>query len=355
MLAVFFKKFVVWWELIVPILITVLFILIAKAIAISSLTDDVEYLGGYIKEVRYYEDWDEYIQQTCSRTCCCDSKGNCSTETYDCSYVLYHPERWEAITTLGTKSIYKEEYHALIRKFKVTPSFYDMKRDYDSNDGDMYFGKWQGQDDTLEPVTETHYYENRPKASSNIFHFNEVDTSDFKLYKPFNYPKIGRIFYQQQILGYNDNEAEKRLQVLNARCGSDYQVRVFILIYKNQPREASHVQEQYWQGGNKNELIVCVGINDSNKVQWANVFSWTEAEVVKVELRRFIEEQESLQLLPVIDKISDQVKNKWKRKAFKDFDYLNIEPTQSQTLWIFALTIILNVGIGIWVVKNEID
>lgn len=39
----------------------------------------------------HHEDWNEYIEQTCSRT---DDEGN--VEYYDCSYVQYYP----AVTTL---------------------------------------------------------------------------------------------------------------------------------------------------------------------------------------------------------------------------------------------------------------
>lgn len=352
-LAVFYKKYVIWWELLVPIGISVIFILIAKAICIHSLTTDVEYLGGWVSEVRYYEDWNEYIHRTCQS--CSGSGKTRSCVTYDCSYVRYHAEYWTAETTLGQYNISEQRYNQLVNKFKQKPSFYDMHRRYHTNDGDMYFAKWQGENETLESVTATHNYENRPKAALNVFHYEPVDSIDIKQYKPFNYPPITDKWHQVNILGYKNPEAERKLQILNARLGKSKQIRVFFCIFKNQPLEAAHIQEQYWEGSNKNEFIVCVGIDDKDKVQWAYDFSWTEREDMKVDVRTYAQSQDTLNLSSLVDYTYNEIETKWKRRDFKEFDYLSIEPTMKQVVWILILTTIICIGIGVWVVKNDID
>ena len=82
---ILYHKKIVWWEMLLPFIATIIIILIFKYSSVAILTKDSEYWGNYITEIRYYEPWDEYIHQTCTRSCCCDSKGeNCSTETYDC-------------------------------------------------------------------------------------------------------------------------------------------------------------------------------------------------------------------------------------------------------------------------------
>jgi hypothetical protein len=109
----------IWLLLIIPIIVCVtLFLVLHKHIALMSYLiiiipsillivgldygmiianeSDVEYNGYYIKKVRYYEPWDEWIHKTCSYTTCSGSgkTRSCVTHYYDCSYRKYHSEYW---------------------------------------------------------------------------------------------------------------------------------------------------------------------------------------------------------------------------------------------------------------------
>ena len=91
-----FRQFTAWWEYLVVLLPS---ILLSSALYFGLLEiqeTDTEYLGYYVSKVEYYEDWDEWVHQTCTRTWT-DSKGNTHTETYDCSHSVYHPEYWQMI------------------------------------------------------------------------------------------------------------------------------------------------------------------------------------------------------------------------------------------------------------------
>lgn len=364
-LFVFFRRNVVWWEAASLLGITVLFILIAKWISVSSLTDDTEYLGGYVTGVEYYQAWDEEVPCRhpvyCTDPCCSkDKEGNCESCQVQCGWehdydVDFHPEHWDCITTLRNYGITQQRYNELVAQFGGRKVFVDLHRDYHSIDGDEFLTEWLGEDKTLEPVAVTHTYENRPQAAKSLFHYDDVDTSDIKLYHPFTYPQIYNQFHQQVLLGYNDPNSEQLLQVVNSRLGHSHQVRVFFLIFVNQPREAAYIQEQYWQGGNKNELVVCIGIDSNKKVKWGHIISWTDAMAVKVKVKHRIDEEETLDLPYMIKYVEAEIKSEWIRKPFHDFDYINIEPSATQTLWIFILTILVDVGLAVWVVKNEID
>lgn len=349
-LLLFFKSNVVWWEIIIPLVISTILIFSAKAICIHSLTSDIQYLGGYVEEVRYYEDWNEYIHRICTRSC-----GKGCTTTYNCSYVQYHPEYWTVLTTLGEFKISENKYLSLLQQFNSSPIFKELYRHYHTNDGDMYYGTWKGEDSTLEPIVLEDSYENRPKAAVNVYHFNKPDSSDVKQYKLFDYPLVQSLFKQDLILGYEDKIAERKLQILNARLGNPKQVRTFILIFKNQPIQAGIMQENYWEGSNKNEFIVCIGIDNDKNIQWVHDFSWTEKEECKVETRHFIESQKKLNLSKTVDYLYEEIQTKFLRKNFEDFDYLNIEPTRKQIVWILIITVLINISIAIWVVKNDIN
>lgn len=96
---IFQHKKVVWWEALPTLVIPILFIFMVKYLGQKSLEYSDEYWNSYGTYAEYYEDWNEYIHQICTRTYPCgkDSDGNTKycTETYDCSYVQYHPEHWE--------------------------------------------------------------------------------------------------------------------------------------------------------------------------------------------------------------------------------------------------------------------
>lgn len=362
----FFKHKTVWWEFTVPIGASIIFILIAKAISINSLTSDEEWLGGYVTEVRYYQAWNEKVScrhpKMCSRYSCSGSgkSRRCGTHTYQCGWkhaydVDYHPEHWTAETTLKQFDISKSRFNELVRKFGTPQIFVDLHRNYHTIDGDMYTAKWGGEDLKLEPVTVSESYENRPKGSRSVFHFQEVDSFDIKTYKPFDYPKIYNDFHQIGILGYHDPVAEQKLQVLNAKLGRPKQVRVFILVFKDIPFDAGRIQERYWEGSNKNEFIITVGIDKNDKVLWSYDFSWTEVEETKVETREFILQQDKLDLSAIVDFTYKEINDKWVRNDFKKFDYLTIEPTMTQVFVIFVLTLLINVGLSFWIVLNDID
>lgn len=369
-LLIFFRYKIQWWEIAVLMGFSVLFVLFCKWISVSSLTSDTEWLGGYVTDIRYYESWDEEVSCRHEIPCshpdyCKDSNG----KEYQCGYkhsndghyhaydVDYHSEYWEANTTLGSYGISESRYEQLVRQFGTGKHFVEMNRDYHSIDGDQYRCDYGGEDEKLEPVAEPHTYENRPMVSNSIYKYDAVDTFDIREYKPFEYPEITNLWRQKVLLGHNDPKLEQRLQVLNSRLGKSKQIRIFLLVFKNQTREVGFIQERYWQGGNKNELIICVNLDQANKVTWGHVISWTDETAVKVKIKHKIEDGKDVTLDEIVTTIEDEVNKDWVRKQFKDFEYLNIEPTTIQVVWTLIITLFVNVGIAVWIVmnKHEVD
>lgn len=319
-----------------------------------------EYWGSLVSRVEYYEEWDEYIQQTCSSTCCCDKDGNnCQTYTYDCSYVSNHSPYWQIVTTAGEKiKISEREYDKIKAKFGNS-TFQDLDRDYHRIDGDMYFSSWDGVRETSVSVTTQHSYENRIKASDkSIFNYKIVTPEHIKQYDLKEYPPITEKYIMDDIIGYKGADfavANQNLQYLNGLLGAKKQVKVLILIYKNQPREAALYQEWLWCGGNKNEFIVCIGIDNQNNVKWGKTISWTTNELLKVEVNGYIQKQEKLSLIPLTDYLTVKIAKDFQRRSFEEFDYLTVEPSTFAIITTFILTILINLGLGYWIINNEYD
>jgi hypothetical protein len=45
----------------------------------------------------------------------------------------------------------------------------------------------------------------------------------------------------------------------------------------------------------------------------------------------------------------------WVRKNFEDFSYLKPELSLTQQIWILVISILLNVGFAIFVIKNDFE
>lgn len=352
---IYFKHEVVWWEYLLNFGAALACIFASKAIIQHIQVSDTEYWGGWVIEVRYYESWNEYIHRMCTQTVSC-GKDCTITETYDCSYVQNHPAYWEILNSNGRQiSISKNQYKEIVHKFGTGENFVDMDRNYHSKDGDMYYSKWNGSDKTMEFTTTEHRYENRVRVSSSTFAMKEPSKEIFDQYKLFHYPKVQEVYKQKNLLGINDPIAQRKLEMVNSKLGHKYEFRSYIMIFKNQPREAGFYQEEQWQGGNKNELNIAIGIDSVTKqVNWCHVFSWTDKRDLPVAMKNIIEGQDKLDLIKIIDNLESLSKTKWERKHFKDFSYLTVEPQTHHIVIAFIITLIINIGVTIFVVANDI-
>lgn len=351
-LLIFFRKALVWQEVILLLITAPILTLIFNLCAEKALTHDTEYWGGYTQQATYEEDWDEYIHRTCTRTVSCGK--DCTTvETYDCSYVDYHPETWWISGSNG-ESIYipKSRFDLLCNQFG-NKTFKDMNRHYYTNDGDAYFTVWDKKEETLDTITTKHSWENRVQASGSVFKFQEVDPKKFGLYE---YPNIVNDYKQQSYMGpdmVGVSTGVKRLDYWNAILGAKKRVRIYVMIYKNKPMEAAFEQENYWKGGNKNELNICVGLNDTNQVQWAHTFSWTPKEILKVEVNNFVLSKSTFNLTDLAEYVGPAVQQKWVKKNFREFDYLSVEPPQWVVYVGLTISLLVSIIIAIVSVNNR--
>jgi len=358
----FFNHSTVWWEFAIPFAASIILILIMKFSAEISQTSDTEYLSETASKVIYSEAWDEEVSCRHSYDCNCytDKNGNehCSTcymHSYD---VDYHPAYWELVSSSGN-SVYISEskFNYFVNKWK-NKSFVNKNRDYHSIDGDWYVSYWPYTDNLIECMVKTHSYENRIQASTSVFNYPEISEKDKQFYNLYDYPLITDGYKQKNILGYGDSTqktAEHKLEILNAKLGSKKQVKVFVLIFRNKSDEVAYQQECYWKGGNKNEFVVCVGIDNFNNVKWCKPFSFTEVQDTKIETRNFVKGMEKLNLSSLSDFLYTEMDKNFQRKHFKDFSYLTVEPKNWQIILTFVLTVILNFCLSFWIIRNEFD
>ncbi len=357
-----------WWEFTIPFAVSVALIFLSKMGTEATQTRDVEFWGGAAKTARYDEPWDEEVPCTHEIACshpkyCKDTNGRqyqCGTQHsndgYQHSYdVDHHPARWSVIDTNHIEvPIGEGRFAELAARFGGT-RFVDMQRDYHSIDGDRYEADWDGSEDTLEPVTTRHSYENRVAVSSSVFAYPEL-ANPSGLHA---YPKIRGHYRMPAILGDGGGEsrdrAERVLQLANARLNfmpRQLQIRIFVLLFGPGTDVSTGLdQETLWKGGNKNELVVTMGLGPDGAPEWCHVFSWTKVESLKIDVREAA--FESANLADFAERTVELAETSWRRREFAEFDYLTVEPPLWAVLTTLAGTAVVNVLLSWWIVVNQ--
>lgn len=336
----FFHKLV--WQIIIPLIISLILVFSSKCIVEYVQCQDTEYWAGWMEKATYYEAWTEQ----CTRVVT-DSKGKSHTETY----YVYHSPYWTVVDSNSiTINISKRKFKELCEKFENKKKVNIFRLNQIGWGGDSYVTYWDKKEKNKEIVSTSHSYQNKILASKSVFRFRDI-TSDEKK-DVFGYPKIENYYDMPSILGYENKNAERKLSLVNAELGKTKQIRIWILVFRDQSLDAAINQENYWQGGNKNELVLNIGIDKEDNVLWGYVFSWTEKEILKSLLKDVINEQKKLNLSKLIDDAKPLIEEHWVRKNFSDFNYLEIEPPWYAVFVTYFLTLIINVVFVIVVVKN---
>lgn len=352
-LAFKFREKTALWEYAVVLVPSLLlfFALKYSFVYISSL--DKEYLSDLVSKITYYEDWDETVMVTHTRTVSC-GKGKTRIETYVVPERRYHPKRYVYETVTGeTNDVSEDEYKLICYKLNMPAVFKDMHRSYRSKDGDAYVTSWNRTRENSYPVTWTHLYQNKVKASSySIFKYGNISEEEIKENKLFDYPEI-KNNDQNPILGFNATDTDiDAVRYLNGYRGPKNQIHVFILCFNNPSLEVAEMQKAYWQGGNKNEFVVCLGVKN-NTVIWCNPFSWSDEPMLEVKTRDYFIKHPNINFKDYAEWLDTQIDKNWHRKEFNDFNYLSIELSIGWYIAILIIILCYNVGISYWVITNE--
>lgn len=348
-LLIFYTRNIKWWELGSLILGSFLMILLFNSIFISYREYVSEYWGEYITSIHHSEHWNEWISQTCEN-CTTDSKGNTSCTSYDCSYCEDHPEYWEMTDNEGnTYSISKSYYDYISNKFGTPQVFRADHHPAYTIDGNSYLCYFGGERKRAEIVSTHHMYKNKVRVSNSLYKYTKPDSSIIKKYGLYPYPKMDKN-YQQSLLGYKGdsfNYNDECFQQINGILGHQCQIRAIVCIYYNKPIDAAFQQRALWQGGNKNEFIINIGIDGNNKVSWCKCFSWCDEPILNNEVESFVARNGYLNLSKTSDFVFEKAKSDWHRKHFRDFDYLVVEPNGSQLIALIIILLITNIGAAI--------
>ena len=361
-LLLLFSKNMVWWEYLVLIGSSLLISMLLAGLMRHDNCLDTEYLGGYMTKITHYDDWDEWIHRICTRQVPCgtDSKGHVRyrTETYDCSYREYHPERWCYTDDVGNEHYFsgKTEFDAAMKELGYPKMvFRDMHRHYYTKDGDAQDYFWNGTVLDMRSLAWKEQYINKVIGSSSVMKFDKIEPEQAKEMGLYDYPAVNS-YDQNTIVGcYSPSKRElKQIKYVNSIYGRKKQFRVFILVWDSDKTiSISEEQRSYWQGGNKNEFVVCLGYdNTKDSVTWCNAFSWCDDPKLEVATKRYFLDNPRMDLSGYAIWLENHI-DLWQRKEFKDFDYLSIPLTSGQQMALLFITLFFNALVAILLIGNE--
>jgi hypothetical protein len=364
------KEKFVWWELALPTVISFICIAGIKYSVEAVQLHDVEYRGGLITEARYYEYWETWVDKTCSRQVACGtyttgSGKNKTTHTkyctkyYDCSYCDKNDPYWMVYDDQGNSwNITEKEYNKLVQQWKATPVFVELNRNIKKHfscgkDGDMYKIVWNKDMITSEASTKTASYTNHVQASKSSFGLREISKKEAKKFGLYEYPDVDN-YRQVSILGLDSaifleqkykNGAQKEFEYFNGVYGPKRKLRVYILMFYGKNLDIAIKQKNYWVGGNKNEVVICIDVDkNTGKLNWVYPFTWGENKRIAIDLREDIMNTGKLNFTSLYN-IVDRSTKDFTYRDFHQFDYLSIDPTTGEIWAVYLITLAATIGL----------
>lgn len=423
------KKEFTWWEFFIPIGSVLIAIIISKLVIDTSSVRFTEYWGSSVVAIYEEEPYNYWHHQICSYTT--TNGKTTTTHYYDCSHQEDVGPEWYAVTNLKEQfNITEKQHDELIKQFKTRKTVTDSRKNYDANDkcvgsrGTKFEGKrvgdvsyvyqtvWGGQDETRKAYVSQHIYVNKIKASDlsifNISLVNEKQADSLKLYRYPEHKNGGLFSYTNgldfpTILGGKISEnTQEKFRRLNGKFGVSNEMRLWVLLFENQPQSVARYQENYWVKGNMNELVLCIGTK-SDQITWTHTFSWALSNELTIDIRdkilnlyQYKDTTIKKQLPPTMASLAKakanpkfktpaQVQyvdtivkikspkypvltentwndlynylnsnlNKFQRRKFEEFNYLTVQPSTGAIIFIFILAIAISIASNFWIISNE--
>ena len=284
----------------------------------------VEFISGNMCTVEHYFPWVERVVRDEYRR---DNNGNqykVQVEKY-----VNHPDEYVGIYNINHKHYMSRdnfEYMCWRWGFRMYSFKTNHKNCVEGGGGEAC--DWNGDENSTKTVTITHRYHNPLKKSYSLFRSSGISKERVAELGLFDYPKLDS-YDEQKVLLVKDGvpfsndleQAAVALQRLNAFCGETSQIHVFMLLVPaSDGIEFTACQKDYWKGLNKNELVICLGVSN-NMVRWCEAMSWSDNKTLELKIRSYFIDHPTLNLTPFVAWLRANLKY-WKRKEFKDFEYL---------------------------------
>ncbi len=209
-----------------------------------------------------------------------------------------------------------------------------------------------------QPASREHSYDNYVQAvPSSIYHVTAPNDASLPIVP--KYPRVHDYHHVHRVLSVGVNVPDIRIwneQISMAlrKLGPQKQVNIIVVIANTEDPKYRYKVEAAWDGGNKNDAIVLIGVNETLDVSWVDVITFTKNtgnELFQKTMINTITEAKTMDGMIISKIITNTVEELFDRPQMADLEYLKdaIEPP----LWVVIIAIIFSVlaGIGVllWV------
>ena len=148
------------------------------------------------------------------------------------------------------------------------------------------FLEWDKNPKNALVYTKTELFINYFKNSMGLYDYHSVDDNDVKELKLYNENRIDyintrNILEPRQSLVYGIDVSDSVSRIISNLSSLDSEFRPILLVWTDENRDMDWkktvcYQRSYWGGGKNNEVVFCVGINNTieKKILWSSSFSW---------------------------------------------------------------------------------
>lgn len=296
-----------------------------------------EYLSGHITAIIHHFPWTERKETTKTES------GGRKTTTV--TYIDHGHEYFAELNTENIIDINESLFDNLSHKWNTNMEEIHVSHRHCVDGGGGEQKPWDGNELNNDYLTLTHRYRNPVKNSISAMRGAKVKKDEALALGLFEYPKVEKD-HQQAILKSPDANytgglmnAEQELQRLNAFCGKANQIHVFILLFpSNDGANIAAKQCNYWKGCNKNELVVCLGV-DGTSIDWCEPLSWMDDPTLHNAIKDYFRQNSKSSLTDFVKWLRDNL-NLWKRKEVKELkNSFQMSLGSTLFLWISACAI----------------
>ncbi|MDR6554421.1 hypothetical protein [Paenibacillus qinlingensis] len=302
-------------------------------------TVDTEVWSGSVTNWEHTEEWDEWIP----------GKKECSTDANGRKSCTQNPGHYE--------------HHKAKNKIKTSDNgWFEVD---ESMNGRTRFND-RSPNTTAElakyfplgtPSASVHLYVNKVRGSYSLFKHDDIDLKDYPDLP--GYPShVSELLHVDRIVGAVPNglQALQALAAWNTELNkavpdpenpgetkSWKQVNlIFVNVGTDLPQEYGYALQDKWKNGNKNDFVVSFSPSTDGSMRWVHAFSWSEVDMLKLEVQDYMMAQGfGKDFVPIVDHVAKMVADQFVRKQFADFNYLQIEVSETSTYIIWGLEMTL--------------
>jgi len=316
-----------------------------------------EYLNGKVNQFVYEEPWTE--DYDCSyEECTTDSKGKKTCRTIQKTCQTRHSEEYYLLSSLNSRqNISKYNF----RKSEIE---FGSHREEVYRSSQNAYSKMKGEGDIYRvyptkfiPVSEKHEYKNYILGSNETIYKKQKDIT----LKVLNYPNLYRDSYGNLIIdrvqNYNDKNLENKMNYLAYKYGKSKQINPMIYIVRNASKDYIYAIENIWNGGNKNDSIIILNIDNNGTITWSDSINWSKDSNFKIKAKKFFKGLNINETDKIVNLYENLINKYWSRLSMeKEYGYLknDLDIDWYIQLFIIIINLLGNIALSRYFLNNKL-